>query len=102
MLDEIVVQLWDASNRNKVCRINLRGEPFPRIVSPYGVCKTSTNKIVLVCGQLAGYTKMGGGIGYRNLLLNRISEVEILNKSFDKPSDFNPQDDQYLEWVYHI
>ncbi len=72
------------------------------MIHPYGVCKSSANKIILVCKQSVGFTKGGGGAGYRNLLLLNIEEVEILDQGFSISSDFDPDDIQYKEWVYHI
>ncbi len=102
MIEEIVQQLWQASEAQKTCRIILKNEPFPRVIAPFGVCKSSKNEIVLVCKQLAGFTKAGGKAGYRNLALKKINEVEILSQKFEHPTDFNPLDSQYKEWVYHI
>lgn len=101
-LNEIIQQLWKASDQKKECRVILEGEPFPRVIQPYGVCKTTANKIVLVCRQVSGYTKSGGSEGFRNLQLNKIKEVEILDKRFTISPDFDPEDGQYPEWVYHI
>lgn len=101
-MDEIIRSLWEASESESACRITLQKEPFPRLAHPYGVCKTSANKIVLVCTQVAGFTKAGGEAGYRNLKLERIEAVEILDEHFQKRNDFNPLDSQYKEWVYHI
>ena len=47
-------------------------------------------------------TKAGRGEGYRNLQLDRIAEIEVLNTHFQKREDFNPLDTQYAEWVFHI
>lgn len=99
---EIIKKLWAASDEKKECRLVLNGEPLPRVVQPFGVCQTTANKIALVCRQVSGYTKGGGSEGYRNLLLEKISEVEMLEKTFPVPSDFDPSDGQYKDWVYHI
>jgi predicted DNA-binding transcriptional regulator YafY len=100
--DDITQLLWQASEKRKTCRITLSGEPFPRIINPYGIARTSRDQIVLVCWQSLGMTKAGRGEGYRNLQLDRIIEVEMLDSPFQKSEDFNPQDVQYKEWVYHI
>ena len=102
MIEGIAKQIWSASNDQKKCRIVLRGEPFPRVIAPLGICETSSHKIVLVCVQLAGFTKGGGEVGYRNLQLDRIKEVSVLEESFYKPDDFNPDDEQYHNWLFHI
>ncbi|HEX5169845.1 MAG TPA: hypothetical protein VFW11_11785 [Cyclobacteriaceae bacterium] len=102
MLEEITQQFWQASEKRRACRIKLNGEPLPRMVHPYGVCRTTADKIVLVCWQSMGFTKPGGREGYRNLSLHDIIEVEMVEYHFKKREDFNPSDSQYKEWVYHI
>lgn len=100
--EEATQLLWQASEKKRACRLVLQGEPLPRTVNPYGIAATSKNQIVLVCWQTFGFTKAGGKEGYRNLQLDKIVEIEMLNLHFQKRSDFNPRDGQYKEWVYHI
>lgn len=102
MNQAIIKDLWAASTDLKACRVILENEPFPRVILPYGVCQTSRAKIVVVCKQTAGFTKAGRTEGYRNLGLLKFQDVEILDESFESPSDFNPSDPQYGEWIYHI
>jgi hypothetical protein len=101
-LDELTAILYDAAESRHACRISLSGEPFPRVINAYGVARTARNQIVLVCWQTMGLTKAGSGEGYRNLKLNRLTEIETLDAVFKKRDDFNPQDSQYAEWVFHI
>jgi len=102
MIEEITQQLWQASEKKRMCRIRLKGEPITRTVHPYGICQTSANRIVLVCWQSLGFTKAGGREGYRNLILQDIEEVEMLELHFHKRDDFHAKDTQYKDWVYHI
>ncbi len=101
-LEDITQQLWEASEKKRLCRLLLQGEPLTRTVCPYGICTTSKNQIVLVCWQTIGFTKAGGKEGYRNLQLDHIIEIETLDYHFQKRDDFNPDDGQYKEWVYHL
>jgi hypothetical protein len=101
-MDEITELLWQASEKKRVCRIQMIREPLPRIIHPYGICQTSRNQVVLVCWQERGFTRAGATAGYRNLQLDEIAEAEILDQHFYKREDFNPLDGQYKEWVYHI
>jgi hypothetical protein len=100
--EDITQTLWKASDELKSCRILLTGEPLTRNINPYGICRTSQNEIVLVCWQSLGFTKPGRGAGYRNLKLDDIEEVEVLDTTFERDPGFNPKDPQYKEWVYHI
>ncbi len=101
-LEELTQDFWQASEKNRVCRIVMAGEPLPRTIHPYGIARTSKNQIVLVCWQALGFTKAGAKEGYRNLLLDKITDLEILTTHFQKRNDFNALDGQYKEWVYHI
>lgn len=80
----------------------MKGEPLSRVIHPYGIGRTVANRIVLVCWQTLGFTKPGGTAGYRNLPLKNIVDVEVLESKFHTQPDFNPADQQYKEWVYHI
>jgi len=102
MTEEIIRQLWAAAEKKRVCRIQMHGEPLSRVIHPYGICQTSINKIVLVCWQSLGFTNAKGQPGYRNLLLEDFQNVEELETLFQKRDDFNPQDSQYKDWVFHI
>jgi predicted DNA-binding transcriptional regulator YafY len=101
-IEEATQVFWQASEEKLTCRILLAGEPLTRTICPYGITRTSKNQIVLVCWQTFGFTKAGGKEGYRNLQLDRIIELEVLDTHFEKRSDFNPMDGQYKEWVYYI
>src|SRR5438105_7486869 len=43
-LEEITQQLWQASEKKRLCRLLLQGEPLTRTVCPYGICTTSKNQ----------------------------------------------------------
>jgi len=101
-LEEVTQLFWRASEDRLACRILLSGEPLTRTVSPYGIASTLKNQVVLVCWQTVGFTKAGGKEGYRNLQLDRVIELEILDLHFEPQKDFNPLDGQYKDWVYHI
>lgn len=101
-IEETTQQFWLASEKKRACRVVLEREPLPRIVWPLGIASTSKNHIVLVCWQTAGFTKAGRKAGYRNLQLDRVIEIEMLDAYFQTPPDFNPIDGQYKDWVYHV
>lgn len=102
MIEEITQQLYEASQRRQMCRIQMRGEPLSRVIHPYGICSTSTDKIMLVCWQSLGFTSAKGQPGYRNLSLMDCESVEIMDDHFTVDEGFNPDDKQYRDWVYHI
>ncbi len=102
MLEEITQQLYEASQKRRMCRIRMRGEPLSRVIHPYGICRTSTDKIMLVCWQSLGFTGAKGQPGYRNLSLMDCEQVEIMDQHFAVDEGFNPDDGQYKEWVFHV
>ncbi len=85
-----------------MCRIQMRGEPLSRVIHPYGICSTSTDKIMLVCWQSLGFTSATGKPGYRNLNLMDCLTVEMMDEHFSVDEGFNPEDKQYCDWVYHL
>lgn len=101
-MEEIAQLLWRAAQQRFVCRVTLEGEPVARVVHPYDICRTARQQIVLVCWQALGFTKAGGREGYRQLQLNRIAIVEVLDTHFTVDPGFHPEDGQYAEWVFHI
>lgn len=101
-VEEATPLLYEAAQNRQACRVSLEGEPFPRVIHPYGIARTPRNQIVVVCWQALGITKAGSGAGYRNLQLERIIEIEVLAEHFQTQDDFNPLDPQYAEWVFHI
>ncbi|MBL7838551.1 MAG: hypothetical protein JNJ75_00270 [Cyclobacteriaceae bacterium] len=102
MIEAITQQLFEASQSRLACRIQMRGEPLSRVIHPYGICSTSTDKIMLVCWQSLGFTSATGKPGYRNLSLMDCESVEILDQHFTVDAGFNPDDKQYCDWVYHV
>jgi hypothetical protein len=101
-MEEITQLLWQASQNRKACRIQMEGEPLTRVIHPYGIFRTSKNQIVLACWQVMGFTSATGKEGYRNLVLEDIEEVEMLDTAFQVHPDFNASSEQYKEWVYHV
>ena len=100
-LEELSQLLYDACMTRRACRIHLFGEPLSRLVHPYGICRTSGNKVVLVAWQSMGFTKAGGREGFRNLILTDIDSCEVTDQHSSIHPDFNPKDGQYYEWVFH-
>ncbi len=100
--EEMVQLLFLAAQEKRACRIQLTGEPLPRIIHPYGIYRTPKNNIMLVVWQERGFTRAGAVAGYRNLKLSRLDYVETLDEHFSLRPDFNPLDSQYAEWVFHI
>lgn len=100
--EEIAQQLWRAAETRRVCAVQLVGEPGTRTIHPYGVCLTSRKQVSLVCWQVVGFSHSHQQPGYRNLILSKIESVEISPIHFSKRDDFNAEDGQYKDWVFHI
>ncbi|HEY3429033.1 MAG TPA: hypothetical protein VGK39_00060, partial [Cyclobacteriaceae bacterium] len=81
-MEEITQLLYEASQERRMCRIQMFREPLSRVIHPYGICKTSGNKIMLVCWQSLGFTSAKGQPGYRNLVLADVESVEMLEQHF--------------------
>jgi hypothetical protein len=91
-MEEITQMLWRAAHQRATCRLTLEGDPVARVVHSYGICRTARQSIVLVCWQAFGFTKAGGRAGYRQLQLNRMATVEVLNTHVTADRGFHPED----------
>ena len=100
--EAITRQLYEAAQSHRVCSIQSFKESASRIIHPYGICRTPQNKVVIVCWQEYGYSFNNKGPGYRNLMLMECVSVKTLQRPFFTRNDFDPNDPQYTEWVFHI
>jgi len=94
--------LFEAAKRQKVCNLEFANEPEARIVHPYGVCQTGKSKIMIVCWQESGFSGASKTPGYRNLALMKCTTVELLDRHFLIRGDFDPLDNSYVDWVFHV
>jgi hypothetical protein len=102
MIEEITQQIWQAAQEGKTCRVKIKGEPFPRLIHPYGICRLGKDKIAIICWQTLGFSHPGAEPGYRNLMLYDCESVEMLEETFKVREDFNPKSGAYREWVFHL
>jgi len=101
-IETITKQLWEAATDRSICSLKLKGEEGYRLVHPHGIFMTKQKKLAIVCWQKSGFSEKGTPSGYKNLVLDKCETVMVLNKKFVKHKDFNPDDDQYGEWLFHI
>lgn len=66
---------------------NLDDEPGFRTVEPHMVARTNKAVLALSAWYLTGATKSGRGPGWRIYLLSGISQVTVLEQTFDGPRD---------------
>jgi hypothetical protein len=101
-LEAITKQLWAASNSRNICSIKLAGENGYRMIYPHGVFMSKQKKLMIACWQKSGFTLKGAVEGFKNLSLENCENVMVLNKRFYKRRDFNPSNQMYGEWLFHI
>ena len=101
-LEAITKQLWAAANARSICSLKLKGEDGYRMIHPHGIFMSKQKKLTIACWQKSGFSEKGVAEGYKNLSLEKCENVMALNKKFYKRRDFNPDDDQYGEWLFHI
>jgi hypothetical protein len=94
--------LYEAAHQRKVCQLQFKGEPEARTIHPYGICKTTNNRIIIVCLQTDGYSESKKLPSYKNLPLKNCEDVEVLDMRFIMQNNFDPDDPLYKEWVFHI
>jgi hypothetical protein len=101
-IEESTRLLYEAAHQRKVCNIQFKGEPEVRTIHPYGICKTTNNKIIIVCLQTSGYSESKKLPSYKNLPLKNCEEIEVSDMRFIVQNNFDPNDSLYKEWVFHI
>ena len=101
-LENITKQLYEAANSRSICSLKLEGESGYRMIHTHGIFMSKQKKLTIVCWQKSGFSEKGLGEGYKNLALERCETVLVLSRKFVKRRDFNPKDDQYGEWLFHI
>jgi hypothetical protein len=101
-IETITNQLWEAANARSICSLKLKGEETHRLVHPHGIFRSKQKKLAIVCWQKSGFSEKGASSGYKNVSLEKCETVMVLNKKFVRRKDFNPDDDQYGEWIFHI
>jgi len=101
-LEAITKQLWAAANSRQICSLKLKDEGGFRTIHPHGIFMSRQKKLMIACWQKSGFSEKGVAEGYKNLSLEKCENVMALNKKFVKRRDFNANDDQYGEWLFHI
>jgi hypothetical protein len=101
-LEAITKQLWAAATARNICSIKMKHENGFRLVHPHGVFMSKQKHLIIACWQKSGFSEKGVTTGYKNLSLEKCETVMVLNKKFTKRRDFNPKDDQYGEWLFHV
>jgi hypothetical protein len=101
--NEIILNtLKEACKQRNVCSVLMEGEPERRFINPHGLCYTKKGKLILVCIQVKGYTKSNNPSYFRNLDAEKIKVVEVQPKKFTIDPEFNPDNDQYSDWLFHV
>lgn len=101
-LEAITKQLWAAANSRNICSVKLNGENGYRMIHPHGIFMSKQKKLTIACWQKSGFSEKGIIEGYKNLSLEKCENVMVTSNKFYKRKDFNPKDDQYGEWLFHI
>ena len=101
-LQSITKQLYTAANGRNICSLKFVDEDGYRRVNPHGIYMSKQKNLIISCWQTSGFSAKGNSEGFKNLPLEKCETVMVLNKKFAKRRDFNPKDEQYGEWLFHI
>ena len=101
-LQSVTKQLYAAANGRNICSLKFADEDGYRRVNPHGIFMSKQKNLIIVGWQSSGFSSKGNSEGYKNLSLEKCETVMVLNKKFVKRRDFNPKDEQYGEWLFHI
>jgi hypothetical protein len=100
--EEIIRTIKQACDARLVCEVYSSKEPARRIIHPHGICETRKHEPVIVCMQVGGYSKSKKLPEFRNLPLLKCEEVVITERKFRVHPAFNPLDEQYQHWRFHV
>jgi len=92
-------QIFNAIKEMRVIKFYYEGNQ--RIVQPhaYGIHK-NTNNEVLRAYQVGGYSSSGKIPGWRLYIVNKISNLEITNETFDNPAPEYRKNDSAILQIY--
>ena len=92
----------EAADKRRLCELTDR-TGNSRIVAPHGIFLTSGNIKQFCCFQYSGFSASGGLPNWRNIHIDNISRVKILQEPFTKRKDFNVDNKQvYPHWHFNI
>ena len=87
-----------AKNLNLCDLIDHRGNK--RIVEPYMVYSSATNKRLFHCYQLQGYSKSGQPVGWKNPQVNSFAQAILRDETFTPRKEYNPFNYEMFPVVY--
>jgi len=74
-----------------------------RIVCPHVIYRSSTGKILVDTYQVSGYSNHPADIpGWRPFDISKITELNILNETFDLADGYNPLSERYTNSIAKI
>lgn len=86
--------LIDAVRTRHVVELHYRGRGA-RVVEPHAVYRTASGALRLDGVQVGGATRSGSLPGWRDFDLMRITDVHVLETTFEPAHDFNRASERY-------
>lgn len=86
--------LIDAVRERRVVELHYEGRGA-RIVHPHAVYRTASGALRLDGVQVSGASRSGALPGWRDFDLMRITEIRVLETSFEPADDFNRSSERY-------
>ena len=78
-------------------RARMRYKGMERLIDPYLIGTTTAGNEALRAYQVGGYSESGGLPAWRLFVLSAISNVEILDASFEIHPLYNPYDENMVQ-----
>ena len=91
----IQAQIINAINSRRRVELNYKGDGC-RVICPHALFISSTGKTLVDSYQLPGYSTHHEQIpGWRPFDISKITEIRVLDETFDSAPGYNPLSDRY-------
>ena len=96
---DIQTQIINAIKSRHKVELNYKGEGY-RLVCPHALYISSTGKTLVDSYQLSGYSTHAEQIpGWRPFDISKITEIRVLDETFEIAPGYNPSSERYLNAI---
>lgn len=93
--------LKKAIKEHKLVNFNYEDKPI-RQAAPHALYYSSTGNLNLDAFQYDGYSKTGSLPNWRNFILDKIRNLEVLDENFEVAQGYKPHSSKYSRYVCKV
>ena len=99
---DVQTQMTNVIKSRRKVELNYKGEGY-RLVCPHALYISSTGKTLVDSYQLSGYSTHAEQIpGWRPFDISKITEIRVLDETFEIAPGYNPSSERYLNAITMI